>query len=84
MINVQVWNFSDSYDQLLEMGSNRTQLGYTVMTGHPVIIAIIAEGEVQAIVTLVSKVAEIDIGLPACIMKCRNNEMINLIAKYFL
>ena len=43
------------------MGSNRTQLGYTIMTGHPVIIAIIAEGVAQAIATFVTKVVGIDI-----------------------
>jgi hypothetical protein len=62
-------------------------LGYKSRTGYPVIIVIVAVEVIieQAIVPLLKeKEVNEDIELLACIIDGRNNEMIDLIAKYFL
>jgi len=38
----------------------------------------------QAMIAFELKVVEMHFKQAACVMACRNNEMINLIAKYFL
>ena len=61
--------------------------GIKSLTGYPVIVIIveIVEITVQATVPLLEeKEVNEDIELTACIMKGRNNEMLDLIAKYFL
>jgi hypothetical protein len=61
--------------------------GIKSRTGYPVIIVIVAVAEIleQAMVPF-PKEREVneDIELTACIIDGRNNEMIDLIAKYFL
>jgi len=60
--------------------------GIKSRTGYPVIIVIVAVELImeQAIVPLLKKEVNEDIELTACIIDGRNNEMIDLIAKYFL
>jgi len=61
--------------------------GIKLLTGYPVIVIIVEAVEITAQATvplLEEKEVNKDIELIACIMDGRNNEMINLIAKYFL
>ena len=61
--------------------------GIKSLTGYPVIVIIVEIVEIteQATVPLLEeKEVNEDIELTACIMKGRNNEMLDLIAKYFL
>jgi hypothetical protein len=61
--------------------------GIRALTGYPVIVIIVdvVEIMVQATVPLLEEREDNkDIELIACIMEGRNNEMIDLIAKYFL
>ncbi len=61
--------------------------GIKSLTGYPVIVVIVEIAEIteQAAVPLLEeKEVNKDIELTACIMKGRNNEMLDLIAKYFL
>ena len=61
--------------------------GIKSLTGYPVIVIIVEVVEIieQATVPLLEeREVNKDIELIACIMEGRNNEMIDLIAKYFL
>ena len=61
--------------------------GIKSLTGYPVIVIIVAVMEIieQATVPLLEeREVNKDIESIACIMEGRNNEMIDLIAKYFL
>lgn len=61
--------------------------GIKSRTGYPVIMVIVAvEGIIEQAITLLPEEREVnvDIDLIACIIDGRNNEMIDLIAKYFL
>jgi hypothetical protein len=61
--------------------------GIKALTGYPVMVIIVdvAEIIVQATFPLLEeRKVNKDIELIACIMEGRNNEMIDLIAKYFL
>lgn len=59
--------------------------GIQSCTGYPVIIiVIIADVMEQAVTSFGIKFVLSDLKVVACILKPRNNEMIYLIAKYFL
>lgn len=61
--------------------------GMKSRTGYPVIVIIVEIEEIAeqaALPLLDEKEVNKDIELIACIMEGRNNEMIDLIAKYFL
>jgi len=58
--------------------------GINARTGHPVIIIAAVVATEQAITPFPEKGNEVVMKSVACIIGGRNNEMINLIAKYFL
>jgi hypothetical protein len=60
--------------------------GIKSRTGYPVIIIVAVEEIMEQAITLFPEEREVneDIDLIACIIDGRNNEMIDLIAKYFL
>jgi hypothetical protein len=53
-------------------------------TGHPVIMIVVVKAATEAEKTLKIEVAKNDMKCVGCILGTRNNEMIDLIAKYFL